>query len=501
METRGVPSEHSRRSDSAGRCERLHHLVQFYESDAFLSEAVTSFLADGLSARQPVLMIATPERRADVRARLGLQGFDVQRLSSTGALHFCDARTLLSTFMVGSMPDQSRFRHSLDGVLKRQPVGDESLIRAYGEMVDVLCRDGNPDAAVRLEELWNELANDYALSLMCAYHMGNFYTESHGRAFQQICSTHTHVIPAESYDRHGDSQKRLREIVLLQQRAGALEAELRHRKELEKALREALAYRRRAEAEREQLLQAEQRARVDAEEASRVKDEFLAVLSHELRTPLNAILGWTQIVTQSRTDQTTLRHALEVIQRNAHLQLHLINDLLDVSRIVAGKMQVKREPVDLAAVVTSATESFRPDASAKDIQLDLHVDESARLTLGDEDRLQQVVWNLLSNALKFTPEHGRIEIQLRRSGAHAQIVVRDSGQGIDPEFLPHVFNRFSQENSTPTRGHGGLGLGLAVSRHLVEAHDGTLSAESAGTGLGSTFAITLPLVEQVDVSA
>jgi signal transduction histidine kinase len=241
-------------------------------------------------------------------------------------------------------------------------------------------------------------------------------------------------------------------------------------------------------------LERETSAREEAERASRLKDEFLAVLSHELRTPLNAILGWTQIISdRPRASEKITRRALDVIRRNASLQMHLIDDLLDVSRIITGKMVIASEPVDLVDALRAAADSVRPAATAKEIALEVAIDESARLVTGDASRLQQVFWNLLSNAIKFTQKHGRVELRLERSHSEALVIVRDNGEGIAPEFVSHVFDRFRQADNSTTRSYGGLGLGLAVVRYLVEAHGGTVAAASDGIGTGATFTVRLPL--------
>jgi signal transduction histidine kinase/ActR/RegA family two-component response regulator len=469
------------------------HTVQFYEHEDFLSETVTTFLAEGLRAGQPALVVATPAHRQAFTAGLSGQGFDIDQLSRKGELSFLDAREALSSFMTGSVPDGELFAIHVGSAIDRIQQGRGHAVRVYGEMVDLLWRDDNPDAAIRLEGLWNDLAATRSFSLLCAYSMGNFHKETHAQPFEAVCRAHTRVVPAESYTEAADEDSRARAISVLQQRARALEAEIEHRKGLEHALRESLTARRRVEAERERLLAAEQAARVEAEKASRLKDEFLTVLSHELRTPLTAILGWAHIVTDSRTAAGTVRQGLDVIQRNARLQLRLVDDLLDISRIVTGKMQVSTERVDLAAILGAAVESVRPSAAARSIELSLRVDEAGRLVTGDPGRLQQVMWNLLSNAIKFTPEHGRIDVHVKQAGSRAQIAVRDTGQGIAAEFLPHVFERFRQADSSTTRKHGGLGLGLAVVRYLVEAHGGTISAASPGEGHGATFTIELPL--------
>jgi signal transduction histidine kinase len=251
--------------------------------------------------------------------------------------------------------------------------------------------------------------------------------------------------------------------------------------------------RKRLEAERDEMLLREQKARAEAEIANRVKDEFLAILSHELRTPLNAILGWADILNSPKGQgPDSAKHAIEVIRRNAKVQKRLIEDLLDMSRILSGKLVIKKEPVDLSGVLTAALDSVRTAAAAKRIAVDFHIDHSIGFVTGDADRLQQVVWNLLANAIKFTPMNGRVELRLESSGVNVEIIVQDTGDGILPEFLPYVFERFRQGDASTTRQHGGLGLGLAVVRYLVEAHGGRVRVSSPGLNQGSTFVVSLP---------
>lgn len=250
--------------------------------------------------------------------------------------------------------------------------------------------------------------------------------------------------------------------------------------------------RKQAEEARAQFVR-EQVARAKAEEANRVKDEFLAVLSHELRTPLNPILGWSRLLREGKLDAATTNRALETIERNAQLQTQLIEDLLDVSRILQGKLSLKIGRVSLTATIEAALETVHLAAEAKSIQLQTFCAPEVGPVLGDANRLQQVVWNLLANAVKFTPSGGRVEVHLACVGSQAQIQVSDTGQGIKPEFLPHVFEYFRQADGTTTRVFGGLGLGLAIVRHLVELHGGTVWAESLGEGQGATFWVRLPL--------
>jgi len=231
----------------------------------------------------------------------------------------------------------------------------------------------------------------------------------------------------------------------------------------------------------------------EAQAANRLRDEFLATVSHELRTPLNAILGWAQLLREGKLDDDGSSHAFEIIERNAKIQASLIEDILDVSRIITGKLRLDAEAVELVPLTEAAIDVVRPAAQAREIQLAVSLDPRAGSIRGDVNRLQQVLWNLLSNAIKFTPEGGRVMIRLQRVDNNARIVVSDTGIGIKPEFLPHVFDRFRQADSAFTRRHGGLGLGLAIVRHLVEMHGGTVQAESEGEGRGATFIVSLPL--------
>ncbi len=257
--------------------------------------------------------------------------------------------------------------------------------------------------------------------------------------------------------------------------------------------------RKRVEADRSSLLDAERAARASAEHArseaeasSRAKDEFLATVSHELRTPLNAMLGWSQLLTNNALSDEKLSHALEVIQRNVLAQSRLVEDLLDVSRIVSGQMRLDVRPIEPIRVVASAIESANPALEAKHIELEVSLDPEAGQVLGDATRVQQIVWNLLSNAAKFTASGGRVRVEVRRVGTAIEIVISDTGQGIAPDFLPFVFERFRQADGSFARRHGGLGLGLAIARHLVELHGGTITATSPGEGRGSTFTVRLP---------
>jgi signal transduction histidine kinase/ActR/RegA family two-component response regulator len=249
-----------------------------------------------------------------------------------------------------------------------------------------------------------------------------------------------------------------------------------------------------SEEARGHLLERAQRARAEAEAANRIKDEFLATLSHELRTPLTSLLGWSSVLRDATNEPALLLEGIEAIDRNARMQAQLIDDLLDVSRIVSGKLHLDVRPLDISAVTRAAIDVVRPAAAAKGILLEYLVEPGLGAISADSARLHQVVWNLLSNAVKFTPQGGKIAIHVKKDGSHARVTVRDTGQGIHPEFLPRAFDRFRQADSSTTRTFGGLGLGLAIVRHLVELHGGAVSAESEGENKGASFSVTFPLL-------
>jgi signal transduction histidine kinase/CheY-like chemotaxis protein len=266
------------------------------------------------------------------------------------------------------------------------------------------------------------------------------------------------------------------------------------RARVEDTLRAEREWLRRVEEERKSLLERAQTARAEAERASRAKDEFIATLSHELRTPLNSVLGWARLLRTGKLDAAGIGQAVEAIERGATTQAQIVDDLLDVSRIVRGALRLDVRPVDLVPVISAAVDTVRPAARAKDTEIAVFHGAPGPVA-GDPGRLQQVVWNLLANAIKFTPPGGRVEVRTEAVADGVQISVSDNGNGIPGEFLPHLFERFRQADSSTTRAHGGLGLGLAIVRHLVEAHGGTVGADSAGLGMGSTFRVRLPLAD------
>jgi signal transduction histidine kinase/ActR/RegA family two-component response regulator len=450
-----------------------NHLVQFYEEEAFLYDATSRFLGEGLAAGDSAVVIATEAHRDAFCASLQAKGIDVERARARGRLELLDARDTLTTIMAGAAPDWDRFKTLVGDALERTASRAETgRIRAYGEMVDLLWQDENPRGAIRLEELWNDLGKVRPFTLLCAYRMEHFLHSTHREPFEEICRVHDHVVPAEGYRESDDRATRLREISRLQQRARALESELRHRKQLEAALRAA---------------------REEAEAANRAKDEFLAMLGHELRNPLSPIL--TALELMKLRGDGLLSPEQEVIHRQAHHLTRLVDDLLDVSRIASGKVQLRKQVVDLRDVLAKATEMAGPLLEQRMHHFEVRAPPRALRVHGDEARLAQVIANLLTNAAKYTAPGGHISVVARRERNMLLIEVRDDGAGINAELLPRVFDLFVQGRQSVDRAGGGLGVGLALVRNLVALHGGAVDARSAGLGKGSTFIVRLPALD------
>ena len=455
---------------------RSDHSVQFYEDESFLLETVARFLGAGLVADEPVVVIATEPHRHAFHDTLVAKGFDVGRAMAAGRMIFLDARETLDSFMIDGMPDRERFDERVGGVVAACFRGQRTRARLFGEMVDVLWREGNPPGAILLEQFWNDLGRRHPFSLLCAYAMGNFYKEAHGEPFARVCDTHDHVSPAESY-RDDNRETRLREISVLQQRARALETELRRREELEEALRYA---------------------RERAEAATAAKDEFLAMLGHELRNPLAPILTALELM-KLRGDGRLSREQ-EVIDRQTRHLTRLVDDLLDVSRITRGKVELRKQPIEVRDVLAKATEIASPLLEQRRHHFEVQAPPRGLRLHADEARLAQVVANLLTNSAKYTEPGGHISLSARREGDEAVIEVRDDGVGIGPGLLPRIFDLFVQGRQSSDRAEGGLGIGLALVRNLVAMHGGTVEAQSEGTGRGSTFIVRLPALARSSTS-
>ena len=412
-------------------------------------------------------MIATREHREVLLGGLSAKGFDLERARAAGQLAVLDAHDTLGRLGVATERDWERFQEVVGGVIARSIAGSATgRVRAYGEMVDVLWRQGEQQAALRLEEFWNRLIQQHAFSLFCAYVMGNFYRESHAEPFRHVCDLHTQILPAEP-DAHG-----LRETAMLQQRARALETELVHRRELEEALRTA---------------------RSQAEMASRAKDEFLAMLGHELRNPLSPILTALELM-KLRGDGETTREQ-EVIERQTRHLIRLVDDLLDVSRVSRGVLELRRQRVDIRDVLSKAAEIASPVLEQRQHHFTVKAPPRGLMLHADEARIAQVIANLLTNAARYTPPGGNISVSASHDASEVVVEVRDDGIGIGPDLLPRVFDLFVQGRQSVDRASGGLGIGLALVKSLVGLHGGTVTAQSDGPGKGSLFTVRLPALE------
>jgi PAS domain S-box-containing protein len=598
-----------------------NHAVQFYDSESFLSSVVTEFLADGIRRREPVVVIATPSHRSAFVSGLRGAGVKVAPARREGLLLLLDARGCLDRFMDGAVPNPARFERTMSRVFTRTSrTHGGALVRAYGEMVDLLWKDGNTEGAIQLEELWNDLANRYQFSLLCAYAMGNFYRASDADQFRRICGQHTHVTPAESYV-VGDEPSRLVEISALQQRSRALESEIVQRELLEQRLRETLitvqereqdlrdvlenavegihlvaadgtiqwaneaelnmlgytaaeyigrniaeihadgpviadmlsrlsrgetlhscearlrckdgsiryvivssnvrwrdgkfqhtrcfsrdvTEQRLATAERELAYERERAARADAEraraeaerarlvaeQANRAKSDFLAVMSHELRTPLNAIGGYAELMELGIHGNVSpaQREALERIQRSQQVLLGLINQVLNYARIESGNVRFEVANVALDEVIRASEALLQPQLRAKGLQYRYAGCASDLVVRADPEKLQQILLNLLTNALKFTERGGSITIDVEDANP-VMVRVRDTGIGIPAEKRQAIFDPFVQVNAHYTRTRDGVGLGLAISRDLARGMSGDILVDSV-EGEGSTFTLQL----------
>jgi signal transduction histidine kinase len=477
-----TPQPQASRSDHGRTLSAHAHTVQFYENDGFLADTVVDFFAGGLVNGQRAVAIATPEHRESIAAGLFEKGFDVERARMNGQIVLLDADELLAGFMVGALPDAGRFRLAMNGLLGSHARFGEALaprkpVVAFGEMVDLLWRRGNLQGALRLEELWNELANVYNFSLLCAYSLESFERDADDAPLRAICNQHSHVVPTERYMQM-DDDARLREIALLQQRARALETELHRRHELEESLRDAVR---------------------SAQAASRSKSEFLSAMSHELRTPLNAIGGHAQLIEMELHGpiNDAQRDALARVQRSQRHLLAMINDLLNCARCDAGQVDYAIEHLPLAPAIDDVVATLAPLAAAKghDCAIIAPPLGEAVLVQADAEKLGQILHNLVGNAIKFSPAGSRITIGAERcptDASLAEIQVSDTGVGIPVAKLASIFEPFVQLGGSTGSVRDGVGLGLSISRMLARGMGGDLTVRSQ-VGAGSTFTLTLPL--------
>ncbi len=573
----------------------LHeHFVQFYENDSFLIDEVSGFLGAGLAAGQAGIVIATAAHRAGFEAKLlAGQAAAAESPLEAGRYIALDAAETLSRFMVDGWPDEGRFAAVIGGVI-RQAAPDGRRVRAFGEMVSLLWAEGRHEAAIRLEEMWNDLAAAHSFSLLCAYPMGGFHDHEHGGSFLHICNAHSEVRPAESFAEAVAPAELRRQVALLQQRAAALETEIAVRQRTERALRQrekeladflenaaeglhkigpdgTILWANRAELDMlgyapdeyvghsitefhvdaaviedilDKLRRGEalydqpsrlrcrdgsikhvlihsnvlvedgefiytrcftrdvtERVRLEAElesrlaqlaEADRRKDEFLAMLGHELRNPLAAVVNAVELMRLSDAP-AHLDRAREIVARQSAAMSRLVDDLLDVSRINRGKIDLRTETVALGSLVEQAVEAVRPLIDERGHRLTVDLPAAPVSLSGDPARLVQVLANLLQNAAKYTDRGGNIALHARAEETALSLSVRDDGVGLSAELRERVFEPFVQAPGSLARARGGLGVGLALVRALVELHGGSVEARSEGPGRGSEFVVQLPL--------
>ncbi len=446
------------------------HAVQFYEHESHLLDRVSDHIGSALGAASAGILIATPQHREGVAQRLSARGLDVVDAGAQGRYVALDARDTLTRFMVDGWPDPARFDDTI-GTLIEKTRERAPQVHAFGEMVALLWAEGNREAAIRLEELWDDLATRQPFSLLCAYPIGVFDDTSHAKPFSDMTAIHTSVIPAESYTAlQGDAQ--LRAIAQLQQQAAALAAETIQRRHAEAGLRHKM----------EQLADADRR-----------KDEFLAMLGHELRNPLAPVTTALQLMRLHSDEPLRVTRARETIERQVEHMTRLIDDLLDVSRITRGKIELRHEAVVLSALIARAVEAARPVIDERGHRLTLDLPDEPVTLSADPARLEQVLANLLNNAAKYTDVGGRIWLRAFVNAGQLILSVKDDGAGLTPEMRDHVFELFVQGPEMRAYARGGLGIGLTLVRRLVEMHGGTVEARSDGQGQGSEFIIRLPI--------
>jgi signal transduction histidine kinase len=441
------------------------HFVQFYEQDDFLLDEVSGFIGAGLQVGQAGVVIATRQHLDGLKQRLKTdRGFTGAALDGDRYIAL-DAAATLPKFLIDGRPDEGRFADVIGPVIELAAQNGNRPVRAFGEMVALLWAEGKHDAAIHLEEMWNDLAKTHSFSLLCAYPMGGFRDEEHGSSFLHICKAHSHVRPAESFLGTTDPDELHRQVALLQQKAAALETEVVRRKQSEQALAEA----------------------------NRRKDEFLAMLGHELRNPLGAITTSLELMKLGSGDPALVTRSRGIAARQAAVMSRLVDDLLDVSRIARGKIQLRTEAVVLSDIVERAVEIARPLIDERGHRLTVDLPAEPVLLVADAARLVQVVANLLNNAAKYTNDRGNISLTAREDGTSLRLRICDDGIGLTADLCERIFEPFVQAQHTSERARGGLGIGLTLVRNLVELHGGSIEARSDGPGCGCELLVRLPL--------
>lgn len=449
------------------------HFVQFYEDDESLLDMVTEFLGSGLRAGDRLLVIATPEHRDAFMRKLEPSA---ARAATPDQITWLDARDALAAFMVGGLPDPVLFRSVLSEWIAKAKAGSPRVqLRAYGEMVDLLWQEGLCEAAIRLEELWNAAAEEHVFALFCAYTIANFYRERDASRFYDVCRSHTHIIPTESFAR----QK-------------ALEKEIAHRKGLEEVLRRALRTRAQAEDELRACLRREQKARAEAEEAVGFQELFVGMLGHDLRNPLNTILNTTRILMLRNEVLPEGHKRLERLISSATRMQRMIEQILDLTRArLAGGIPIERKWQDLDPIVAKIVLEARTANPGRAIAYDRRGDCWASV---DADRFEQVVANLVGNAITHGTPERPVRVSLTGSALAVQLCVHNDGPPIAPEFMPNLFDPFARNEKAQGRA-AGLGLGLYIVDRIIRAHGGIINASSSAK-TGTVFEATLPKRER-----
>jgi signal transduction histidine kinase len=455
------------------------HFVQFYDQDVFLMSSLGGYVGAGLGADEACIVVATQGHRDALEDSLRSNGTDVMRAVASGQYIVLDAQETLSKLMVDGQLEPRRFKEIIGGLVEQAAKARPRLL-VFGEMVALLWAEGRQEDAITLEGFWNELRKEHAFSLFCAYPLSGFSGEELAEPLGHVCSSHSRVIPAESYSSLSNVDDRLRTIIRLQQQARSLEAEIAERKEAEAQLRASLMR--------------EQTARVEAEHANRLKDEFLATVSHELRTPLNAIIGYAQMLIDGFSGALTDAQRVDVqtISDSADRLLSMVEDALDLARMDEQRFPVFMDTVAFDEVLRRAVGGVAGEADKKGLRLKTQIGEGVPVVRTDPERVRQILSNLLSNAVKFT-ERGSIHLSVERDETGGvRFNVTDTGIGFDTAAFPHIFDDLRQLDASTTRIYGGTGLGLAVSKRLVQRLGGQIGVAST-PGEGSTFWFRLPL--------
>ena len=480
-----LPALHGIGAESLAELEPHSHAVQFYEDDAFLLDTIAEFLASGLDAGDQVVVIASEAHREGLIERLESRAVAIGR----GRLRLLDAQESLSKIMVGDKPDPDLFRDWIASVIAQMTGGEHGVrIRAFGEMVDLLWRGGRSRAAIRLEELWNDARKEHSFSLLCAYVMGNFYREGDETRFLDVCRTHSHVLPTEKFTRLDGPSARLREISVLQQRGQALESEIRHRKELENALREALEERGRVAEELCASVERERKAREQAEANDAFKELFLGVLGHDLRNPLNTILTTTRLMTMRRELPPESQKRLDRVITSGERIGRMIDQLLDLTGArLGGGIVLNKTKQSLVPIASNIVDELRIANPA--LAIDFCTDGPCEANV-DGDRFEQLASNFLGNAVRHGDPQKPIRVALSARGSVVSFSVRNEGTPIDPASLPLLFEPFNRAQM-PRRRSDGLGLGLYICERIVHAHGGKMGVESTQAS-GTCFEAIFP---------